>query len=261
MGEFVFDAALVQRLETLYRKRDVLRRRRFVREALDAQPGEHVLDVGCGPGLYLAEVVEAVGPGGMVVGVDASEEALAAAGRRCEGEGNVKLFEGDATAMPVGDASFDAALSVQVLEYVHDVPAALAEIRRVLRPGGRVVLWDVDWATVSWHSQDPERMARVLTAWNGHLAHPSLPQTLAPQMRAAGFGDVRAEGHAFSTTTLDPEAYGSGVVLPTLEAYVAGRVDVGEDEAQAWAAEQRELGKRGAFFFACVQFCFTGTRG
>lgn len=261
MGQFVFDEALVQRLETLYRKRDVLRRRRLVREALAARAGEQVLDVGCGPGFYLAEVLEAVGPGGAVVGVDASPDSLAAAGRRCAGEPNVTLLEGDATALPVADASADAALSVQVLEYVDDVPAALAELRRAVRSGGRVVLWDVDWSTVSWHSEQPERMARVLRAWDAHLAHPALPRTLAAQLHAAGFEDVRAEGHVFTASELDPESYGAGVVLPTVESFVARQAEIGEPEAAAWAAEQHELGERGAFFFACVQFCFTATRG
>jgi SAM-dependent methyltransferase len=48
--------------------------------------------------------------------------------------------------------SFDRALSVQVLEYVSDPAAALADLHRALRPGGRLVVWDVDWSTVSWHS-------------------------------------------------------------------------------------------------------------
>ena len=138
---------------------------------------------------------------------------------------------------------------MQVLEYVSDIPAALAEIHRALRPGGRVVLWDVDWTTLSWHSADPERMRRALSAWDEHLAHPALPRTLAADLRRAGFEDVRAEGHVFATTELDPETYG-GALLPLIEDYVAGRQDFGEAEAAAWANEQRELGERGEFFFS-----------
>jgi SAM-dependent methyltransferase len=129
------------------------------------------------------------------------------------------------------DPSFDRALSVQVLEYVSDPAAALAELHRALRPGGRLVVWDVDWSTVSWHSADPDRMRRVLAVWDGHLADPCLPRTLAARQRSAGFGDIRADGHTFA-----------------------------EEAAGRWAAEQHELGEQGEFFFACIQFCFTATR-
>ena len=104
---------------------------------------------------------------------------LALAAKRCEGRSNCGFHEGDATALPVGDGDFDRVLSVQVLEYVADIPAALAELRRVLRPGGRLLLWDVDWATVSWHSADPGRMDRILRAWDEHLTHPALPRALS----------------------------------------------------------------------------------
>ena len=260
MSQLVFDENLARQMDTLYRKRDVRRRRALVGAALGARPGERVLDVGCGPGFYCEELLDAVGPEGAVVGVDGSPQMLAAAAERCAGHGNVAFRQGDATALPVDDESFDAALCVQVLEYVADPTLALAQMHRKLRPGGRVVVWDVDWATVSWHSEEPARMERVLRTWDEHLTHPSLPRTLAARLRAAGFSDVRAEGHVFTTTTLDPEAFGTGVVLVLVEQFVAGRPAVGADVAHAWAAEQRELGARGELFFACTQFCFSAVR-
>ena len=62
---------------------------------------------------------------------------LALAARRCEQHRNVQFAEADATSLPVADASFDAALCVQVLEYVPDLAAGLAELYRAVRPGGR----------------------------------------------------------------------------------------------------------------------------
>jgi arsenite methyltransferase len=256
VSQLVFDDKIVEQLEVVYRSRDVLRRRKLVYEALGARPGDRILDVGCGPGFYSRELLDQVGRDGSVTGVDQSPAMLAVAGRRCEGHGNVRFEEGDATALPVESGGFDRALSVQVLEYVEDAPAALAEMHRALRPGGRVVIWDVDWATVSWHSGDPDRMARVLEVWDDHLADPSLPRTLAASLRAAGFEDVRMDGHAFATAELSEETYG-GSVLPVIERYAAGQ---GSEEVQAWADEQRALGERGEFYFACMQFCFSGTR-
>jgi hypothetical protein len=116
-----------------------------------------------------------------------------------------------------------------------------------------VLIWDVDWATVSWHSEDPGRMARFLAAWDKHLTDPTLPRTLSAQMRAAGFEDVEMQGHAFVSDNLTEETY-AGALVPMMAGYV------GTDEAQHWAAEQRELAGRGESYFACIQFCFTGTR-
>jgi len=259
MGQLPFDEVTSQRLENLYRTRDALRRRWLVREAIAARPGEHILDVGCGPGFYLAELVDAVGQAGSLVGVDSSASMLSIAARRCQGHDNVTFREGTATALPVDDASFDAAFSVQVLEYVPDVAGALVEIYRALRTGGRIVVWDIDWATVSWYSTDPERMGRVLRAWDEHVADPSLPRTLAVRMREAGFKDVMFRAHVFAADEFDPDAYGVAMI-PLIEDFVAGRAGITPDEAAAWAAEQRDLGDQHQFFFSCTHFCFQGTR-
>jgi ubiquinone/menaquinone biosynthesis C-methylase UbiE len=259
VGQLEFDRSLVERLERLYRTRDVLRRRELVRDALGARPGDRILDVGCGPGFYVSEFLEVVGREGSVVGVDISADMLAVAAKRVDGHDNVEFHEADATSLPVPDATFDRAVCVQVLEYVRDVPTALSEMHRALRPGGRALVWDVDWATVSWHAIDRQLMRRVLAMWDNHLTHPSLPQTLAAQLRNAGFEDVRMDPHAFATTELITDAYG-GSLLPLVEQYVAEQGGMSQQEAKAWADEQRGLGSRGEFYFAVTQFCFTATR-
>jgi ubiquinone/menaquinone biosynthesis C-methylase UbiE len=253
MAQLEFNAELAALMEVIYSRRDILRRRALVHEALGASPGDRVLDAGCGPGFYVAETLERVGPEGSVVGVDASAPMLALAAKRCEGHDNAGFEEGDVTALPVADADFDRALSVQVLEYVADIPAALAELFRVLRPGGRVLIWDVDWATVSWHSGDQTRMERFLTAWDKHLTDPTLPRTLSARLRQAGFDDVEMEGHAFVSDHLSEETY-AGALVPLMADFV------GTDEAREWAAEQRELVERGESYVACIQFGFTATR-
>jgi arsenite methyltransferase len=233
VSQLEFDQRLIQRLERLYSTRDVLRRRELVRAAVGARSGDRILDVGCGPGFYITELLEAVGREGAVAGVDISADMLTVAAKRAAGHGNVEFHEADATA-------------------------ALAEMHRVLRPGGRMLVWDVDWATVSWHAIDRQLMRQVLAAWDKHLTHPSVPQALAAQLRNAGFQDGRMDAHAFATTELIPDAYG-GSLVPLLEQYVAEQGGMSQQEAKAWADEQRELGDRGEFFFTVTQFCFTAT--
>jgi len=89
----------------------------------------------------VTELLDQVGREGSVTGVDRAPAMLAVAAKRAEGRDNVAFYEADATNLPVPDGAFDAALSVQVVEYVPDASAALAEMHRALRPGGRVVIW------------------------------------------------------------------------------------------------------------------------
>ncbi len=259
MSQLEFDEETGKQLEALYRIGDAVRRRALVRAALSARPGERILDVGCGPGFYCAELLEEVGADGWITALDSSPQMLALASRRCGARENVEFQEADATSLPAEDERFDAALCVQVLEYVPDVAGALTELYRALRSGGRVVVWDIDWATVSWHSTDPRRMESVMQAWDEHLAHPSLPRTLAPAMRSAGFESVEMQAHSFATADFDPDTYGAAAV-PIIQSFVPGRNGVSKGDADAWAIEQRELGKRGEYYFACLQFCFTGIR-
>lgn len=259
MAQFTFGSETTKRLEAAYLTADVLRRRALVHELLAAQPGERVLDVGSGPGFFAAELLERVGPEGSVVGVDQSPEMLAAAHKRCEAFPNVEFRKGDALSLPLEDADFDAALSVQVLEYIEDATAALAEIRRALRPGGRVVIWDTDWGAASWHSDDPERTRRVLRVWDEHLTHPSLPRTLVARLRAAGFEDVTAQGHSFTSTELAEDSF-IGAMFPMITSFITREGGLEDGEAQAWADEQRELAERGEFFVSVTQFGFTGVR-
>jgi arsenite methyltransferase len=254
-----FNAETAKALDRAYHKRDMLRRRRHVRDALAAASGERILDIGCGPGFYATELLDEVGRTGSIVAVDASPDMLALARQRCEGHDNVTFREGTANALPVDDGDFDAALCVQVMEYVPDAPGAVAEIHRALRPGGRAVIWDVDWATAWWHTEDPDRMRRIMAAWDEHLVHPSLPRQMGAHLRAAGFVDVAVQGHSFVTVDYDEESF-AVMMLGMAADFVPGRRGVTGDEVAAWKAEQRSLAERGEFFFEATQFCFTARK-
>jgi SAM-dependent methyltransferase len=112
--------------------------RRMALELLAVEPGDQVLDVGCGPGNYTRPLAHAAG-GGLTVGLDASEAMVAAAAERGGGE-NLAYLRGDACALPFGDETFDAVCSVGVIHMVAEPLRALAEMTRVLAPGGRLVV-------------------------------------------------------------------------------------------------------------------------
>ena len=144
-------------------------------------------------------------------------------------------LEGEATRLPVESGTFDAAVCVQVLEYVSDVDAALAELHRALRQGGRAVVWDVDWATVSIHLRDTALTTRVLRAWDEHLAHRRHYERSPHTYARADSRTYAWEAHAFAASGRDPEKYGAALV-PFIATFVAGRQGLGEAEAEAWGA-------------------------
>ncbi|HEX7549994.1 MAG TPA: methyltransferase domain-containing protein [Candidatus Methylomirabilis sp.] len=110
--------------------------------------GEVVLDLGCGAGFDAFVAARLVGPSGRVAGVDLSPEMLACAEtvRGAAGLPHVEFREAAVEALPFPDADFDVAISNGVLNLVPDKPAALAEIFRVLRPGGRLQTCDMGLA-------------------------------------------------------------------------------------------------------------------
>lgn len=107
--------------------------------------GATVLDVGCGAGMDLLLAARRVGPTGHAIGVDMTESmrAQAAAGAMACGLTNVEVREGDATRLPVDDRSVDVVISNGVLNLVPRKDLALAELARVLKPGGRVQIADI----------------------------------------------------------------------------------------------------------------------
>jgi ubiquinone/menaquinone biosynthesis C-methylase UbiE len=119
--------------------------RERLREALEPQPGEHLLEVGPGTGYYSLPVAEWIGPQGSLDILDLQQEMLDHTLRRAAEAGiaNLAPTRADATAMPIADDSFDGAYLVTVLGEVPDQEAALRELRRVVRAGGRIVVGEL----------------------------------------------------------------------------------------------------------------------
>jgi arsenite methyltransferase len=236
-----FDEETAKQVEATYQTPDVVEQRRATRALLALQPGERVLDIGSGPGFLAEEMAAEVGLGGGVVGLDPSESMLAIARRR---PGAVEYVEGDALALPFADETFDAAVATQVYEYVADMPAALAEARRVLRPGGRLLILDTDWDSIVWHSTDRDRMERVLEKWNDHLADPYLPRRLPGLLRDAGFDLREVATIPILNRGTDPNTYSRGLIRVVADF-------VGDD---AWAADLESLGDD--YFFSLNRYLF-----
>jgi ubiquinone/menaquinone biosynthesis C-methylase UbiE len=116
-----------------------------LREILELEPGERLLEVGPGTGYYTPELAQQLGPDGAVEVFDIQQEMLDHTIRRVRERGlwNVNATRGDARELPYPDDAFDAAVLVTVLGEIPDQDVALRELARVLRPGGRLVVGEL----------------------------------------------------------------------------------------------------------------------
>jgi len=253
-----FDDNAARAMEAMYLTPDVVGQRARVIDMLCPRPGEHILDIGVGPGLLAQDLALMVGDSGRFVGLDLSPAMLTMARTRLAAMPWAECVEGEATRLVFPEASFDAVVTTQVFEYVADLPRALSGAHRVLKPGGRFLVLDTDWRSIVWHSSHEARMEGVLRCWDGHLVNPHLPATLGVLLRRAGFKVMRVEIIPMLTPHWQPRSYAGGM-MRTIHNYVRAngeKYGLSADEIQAWYDDQLRLIERGEFFFSLNRYAF-----
>ncbi len=210
---------------------------RAIVEAARAAPGMRVLDLACGSGEPAMSLAREVGESGSVIGIDISAEPLKIARERAEqrGLGNVEFRQADVHQLPFGDAEFDRVTSRFGVMFFADLARALGEVRRVLKPGGRVLLQA--WGPM----QQPyfeTTIGTIVRLLPGTSVPPSAramfkfgePGALAAALRGAGFSNVEEEFRTVAWSWPGPPedvwAYFQDVTVPfrpLLEAIPAGR--------------------------------------
>jgi ubiquinone/menaquinone biosynthesis C-methylase UbiE len=258
MATLRFSEEQARRLEALYSTADVRAQRNEMLRLLALAPGEAVIDVGCGPGFLCESMADQVGSGGRVLGIDVSADLVAFAKRRNQRDW-LAYEMGDAMALAAPDETFDVAVCAQVLEYVTDANRGIAEIYRVLKPGGRALIVDTEWDSVAWYSYDPARMAKIMRAWEKHCTDPRLPRTLMPRLRTAGFAVEGVSGFPIVNTTLAEENYSGGIIAMITD-FVHGQGAVSMEELDAWKIEQHVLSEKGQYFFGTMRYLFRARR-
>ena len=252
--QFGGDAA--RRLEAMYLTPDIVAQRAAVLDRLRLQLGERVLDIGSGPGLLAASMAEQVGARGEIRGVDVSDTMVGLATARCSAFGWAGFQVADATSLPFADGSFDVVACTQVLEYVPAVEAAIAEIRRVLRPGGRALIMDTDWQSCLWASSDDARMRRMLEAWDTHCAQPRLPRLLCGLLGRGGLEVRRVSTLPLINLAWSADTYSHGIAH-AIAAFVGKSGLVPALMAEQWLEDFRVLaGTRNRYFFSLDRFMF-----
>lgn len=209
--------------------------------------GMDLLDVGCGPASITADLAERVTPG-RVVALDAASGALEAARATLSDRGlseQVEVTSGDVMALPFEDASFDVVHAHQVLQHLADPVGALAEMRRLTRPGGIVAVRDAVYSAMTWFPEpagmEQWRSVYMATA-RANGGEPDAGSRLLSWARAAGFADASASASTWCYATPADRAWQSQTwAQRCLTSFGPQAVELGladgadlETMAQAW---------------------------
>jgi ubiquinone/menaquinone biosynthesis C-methylase UbiE len=225
--------------------------------ALAAQPGDVVVDLGCGPGFVTRNIARKVGVAGAVHGVELNADFAASARRHAADagvDGWTTIHHVTDDRIPLPDASVDRVLAKNVLEYVPDAVATLAEIRRVLRPGGLVVAIDSDWGFVIVEPLSADEVRELFDAAAPAFREPHIGRKLRRFMVASGFADVAVD---ISGGAPDTVGYLRGVLDGMLR-YGRTFDRITQARADEFAARLDEAVVTGTYMVQIPQFVVRG---
>jgi ubiquinone/menaquinone biosynthesis C-methylase UbiE len=230
---------------------DAVVRRTTILQALQPIPGGTILEVGCGGGLYAYEVAQCVGSSGRVRAIDISDDQINAAREQCANFDWVDCQTMHVLDMSFADTCFDAIYSVHVLEYVPAVDDALRQIARVLKPGGRLIIYATNWSSIVWYSHNHERMKRVLEAWDQHAPYTDFPTTLSARLRDVRLQPIKQQAVPIMNRSYHQNGF-SYWLARGIRLFAVGRGLIDQAEIEAWMSAFDALEEQGAYFF-----CFT----
>jgi ubiquinone/menaquinone biosynthesis C-methylase UbiE len=211
--------------------------------------GARVLEIGCGNGATTKLIMQHVGPA-QLVGIDPSPVFLEMARETFAGEPRVSFALGDAAVTRQADAFFDLVIAHTVYSHLVDPEGALAEARRVLRPGGQLVIFDGDFATLTVALFDGDPLQSAVGAVLHHMMHaPYLMRRLPALVNAAGFSVQSVEPHGYVQTTR-PDFLLTLLSRGTNAAARAG--EIGQGLVDAFDCEARRRVANGTFYGAIL---------
>jgi ubiquinone/menaquinone biosynthesis C-methylase UbiE/GNAT superfamily N-acetyltransferase len=219
-------------------------------EAMALRPGDAGLDVGCGTGDDVRLIAERVGASGRAVGVDFSGDLVATARERTPAGVAAEFVVADAHALPFADGEFAAARVERSLQHVADPAGVIAEMARVVRPGGRVVATEPDWDTLVISNEDQQTTRAVLDELRASSRNPSVGRAVAGYFADAGIA-VNALGAAALVVRDAKAARATFLLDDAVER-------LGTDAARRWLHDLGEQSARGVFCAALTMFHIAG---
>jgi|GEM_PF-278066 len=235
-------------------------------ELLQLKPGMQALDVGCGIGVDLPALADRVGPGGLVVGLDHDPNRLRTAKEASAGRNNVRVVVAEAQELPFPNRSFDGVRADRVLQYVAESAQTLAEMVRVLRPGGILTLIEPDWRTIALFPASPvggdddQTWSAVVQLCQRRLPHALIGRQLAALLHQQGEGvwqQVRIQVVAYTFRSW--QVTDTLLQISNLAQTLIQEEPTCADEINSWLQTMETASVRGEFL-ACVPLFFAYAR-
>lgn len=199
----------------------IVRLRDWAMDKVAPQPGDVCVDVGCGTGAEVRRMAGLVGETGRVVGVEPHPGLRTVAAQRASEQGvGAEFVDGDAVSLPFDDDSVDVIRCERVFQHLPDPQGAVAEMARVLRPGGRVVLIDSDWATAVARPGDADVFRRLLESTQRRTPNPFAGRHLRAQLSQAGLvtdPDLGSTAVVFADSLLADPTMLRSLMAPAVE--------------------------------------------
>lgn len=231
-------------------------------ELMRVQPGQQVLDVGCGPASDTLQLGALVGSAGQVFGVDHDQGMIDEARQRARQAGVaawVKHQRADFASLPFETGTFDACRSERLFQHLPDPAPTMAEMVRVTKGGGWIAVLDTDWGSASIDTTETDierRLARVhadQAANNGYSG-----RRLYRLFRQQGLVDIKVEVHANWST--DYAFVRPATLLTAVERIALANGIVTEDELRRWHADLEQADADGLFFGCANQMLVAGRK-
>jgi len=225
-------------------------------EGLRVRGGERVLDVGCGMGADVFDLAAKVGPTGHVTGVDISASLIEEARRRAEGRNLPVTFEvGDCQALRFEDGAFDAVRTERMLMHVPDADRAFGEMTRVLRPGGRMAVFDFDWETQFCDSPHREVTRKIARSFCDGMKHGWIGRRLPRLFKQNRLTDISVVYHTVTVPFVFLQLLLGGHVARAVSSGV-----ISGAEADAWWTTLARADREDTFLYGFTALIVAGMK-